>query len=42
MYNSKRIFVGACMSLLIFGMVAVTLGSVLPEIVVKFNERQGY
>ena len=40
MDNSKRIFVGACMSLLIFGMVAVTLGSVLPEIVIKFKASQ--
>lgn len=40
MDNSKRIFVGACMSLLIFGMVAVTLGSVLPEIVIKFEASQ--
>ncbi len=40
MDNSKRIFIGACMCLLIFGMVAVTLGSVLPEIVVKFNASQ--
>ena len=40
MYNSKRIFIGACMCLLIFGMVAVTLGSVLPEIVIKFKASQ--
>lgn len=40
MENSKRIFVGGCMCLLIFGMVAVTLGSVLPEIVIKFKASQ--
>ena len=35
--NQKKVFIAACLGLLVFGMVAVTLGSVLPEIVEKFQ-----
>ncbi len=37
MYNEKKIFIAACLCLCLFGMVAVSVGSVLPEIVTKFG-----
>ncbi len=37
MYNENRVFIAACLCLCLFGMVAVSVGSVLPEIVSKFG-----
>lgn len=40
MINTNKVFIAACLGLLVFGMVAVTLGSVLPEIVEKFQANE--
>ena len=37
MYHKNRVFTAACLGLLLFGMVAVSLGSVLPEIIKTFQ-----
>lgn len=37
MYNKKQIFIAACLCLTLFGMMAVSVGSVLPEIITKFG-----
>jgi len=40
MIDTRKVFIAACLGLLVFGMVAVTLGSVLPEIVEKFQANE--
>jgi MFS transporter, FHS family, glucose/mannose:H+ symporter len=40
MKNNKLVFYSACLGMLLFGMVMVTLGSILPVIVQKFNLAQ--
>jgi FHS family glucose/mannose:H+ symporter-like MFS transporter len=37
MKNNKLVFYSACLGMLLFGMVMVTLGSILPSVVQKFN-----
>jgi len=37
MYNEKQIFIAACLCLTLFGMMAVSVGSVLPELITKFG-----
>lgn len=37
MYNANRVFAAACMGIFIFGVGLITLGSILPEMVGKFN-----
>ena len=37
MYNSKLVFTAACICLFVFGMSIICLGSILPEIVDKFQ-----
>ena len=37
MNQSNKIFVAACMGMLLFGIVSISLGSILPEIVGKFQ-----
>jgi MFS family permease len=40
MKNNQRVFYSACLGMLLFGMVMVTLGSILPSVVEKFNLAQ--
>ncbi len=37
MKTSKLVFYSACLGMLLFGMVMITLGSILPSVVQKFN-----
>jgi fucose permease len=37
MYNKKMVFWGACCGILLFGIGLITLGSVVPDLRVKFN-----
>lgn len=36
-YNRKRVFVAACMGMLLFGIMMTTLGSILPSLFTKFG-----
>lgn len=36
-YSYRRVFLAACMGMLIFGVVIIILGSILPSLVVKFQ-----
>nr|WP_299381643.1 MFS transporter [Allomuricauda sp.] len=36
-YNKGYVFTAACMGMLVFGIVMISLGSILPEITTKFN-----
>lgn len=38
MYNRTRVFIAACAGLFLFGMTLITLGSILPELQVKFEQ----
>ena len=37
MYKRKRVFIAACIGLLLFGIMLITLGSILPSLVLKFG-----
>lgn len=37
MYNHKRVFAAACIGMLVFGITFLTLGSILPSLVSKFE-----
>lgn len=37
MYQRKRVFIAACVGLLLFGIMLITLGSILPSLVLKFG-----
>jgi MFS family permease len=37
MYKRTRVFAAACVGILLFGIVLVTLGSVLPSLKIKFQ-----
>ncbi|NND31947.1 MAG: MFS transporter [Saprospiraceae bacterium] len=36
-YNFTKVFSAACLGMLVFGVVMLTLGSVLPDVMLKFN-----
>ena len=40
MKNNPLVFYAACLGMLLFGMVMVTLGSILPSVVEKFHLEQ--
>jgi len=37
MYKRRNVFIAACIGLLLFGIMLITLGSILPSLVSKFN-----
>ena len=37
MYKRKKVFIAACIGLLLFGIMLITLGSILPSLVAKFD-----
>lgn len=37
MYQKKVVFLSACLGMLLFGVTLITLGSILPELTIRFN-----
>ena len=37
MYNRRKVFIAACIGLLLFGIMLITLGSILPSLASKFQ-----
>lgn len=38
MFNRNKVFAAACLGLFLFGMTLITLGSILPSLVIKFED----